>query len=177
MRIWIPFALLQGCALGASGPYTGQVDGLDAAVGLVLDSGQGRLYLGGGQHTHDSHTRWFDIATEQRGFVGLSDGWTVTADYLAGGFSGTVTDPSGSSWAFSAASPLSEVDGLYSAEVGGCLAGGVVWGGGADFQGVVCLPSGITAPLQPEGELDLHDGALWVRAGDGEPFEMWPVLP
>ena len=176
MRTILSITLLQGCALGASGPYSGEVDGLDAVVGLTLDSGEGRLYVSGGDMTRDSHTRWFDIATEARGFVGEADGWTVTADFFAGGFSGTLTDPGGASWAFAAEPPLSDVDGVYAAEEGDCLAGAVVWDGGAELQGVVCV-GGLRARVEPVGGIVLEDGGLRVRAGDGEPFVMRPVVP
>ncbi len=177
MRILIPAALLPGCVLGATGPYTGEVDGLDAAVGLVLDGGQGRLYVAGGPMTRDSHTRWIDIAVEGRGFVGQDDGWVVTSDFFAGSFSGTLTDPGGASWAFGAYPPEAEVDGLYEADEGECLAGAVVWGGGAELLGVLCLPNGLSAPLAPLGEIGLDQGGVRAGAGEGDPFLMSPAVP
>lgn len=53
----------------------------------------------------------------------------------------------------------------------------MVWGGGTDLQGVLCLPNGLSAPLQPVGELELDQGGVRVRAGEGEPFLMLPAVP
>jgi hypothetical protein len=146
-------------------------------VGLVLDGGEGRLYVCGGANTRDTHTRWFDIATEGRGFVGVAEGWTVTGDFLAGGFSGTLTDPGDTSWAFAADPPAADVDGVYSADEGECLAGAVVWGGGAELQGSFCLPGGLNAQVVPVGGITLEQGGIRVRAGDEVPFVVKPVEP
>ncbi|MEZ4239718.1 MAG: hypothetical protein R3F59_26890 [Myxococcota bacterium] len=155
-----------GCA-GGERPFTGEVDGTDAVLGLVADGDRGVLYVCGGPQTMGLLNGWVSVALDGEALSGTGDGYTVSGSLAEG----VLATDAGDEWTFT----LSEAegpDGAWSATepVGSCPVGVVILERGKRVQGVACpavatipaqvVPVGVVADDTVQLDVQTDDGAL-----------------
>lgn len=160
---------------------SGVVPGTDLLVATVYDEStdEAIAYFCGGDTTFGTHTRWFSGGEQtQDGFTDAQDDWEVTVEVDDTGATGTLTEPDGTTHAFTTTAVGSDsIAGLYSARVDDCTAGVVVVdeGGQARAQGtyfctepefsvqvIILAPVALTPDGGIEVEVPLPEGTTTV---------------
>lgn len=140
--------LAAGCSQPVDAPavhYVGALESGDVMVAVVLNADRATAYLCGQGGTLDTHTRWYGGVAAPDGFTLTTGEWTLSATHTADALVGELVGPSEQRVPFMArALPDDPAVGLFSASVGGCRAGAIVWspeqgdGGDCRVRGAVC---------------------------------------
>jgi hypothetical protein len=158
------------------GHFTGAVGELMLAA-VLHEDGSVEAYACGGATNFATHTRWFigepDLLEK--------DGATLKLANVQGELDATLSMPDGEVFEATLA-PSSDLEGLWSADEGGCRAGAILSSTDGDFalQGVYCDMDGMSYQVVPVGSIvTTPDDGLEVQALglDSDAFEVHRIRP